>query len=107
LFLRKENLHLRSNRVWNGADLVMEVVSPDPKDRQRDYEEKRRDYAVTKIAEYWIVDFERQFVTVHRLDGDRYAVHGEFGRGQIAASVSLQGFVIDVADLFTVADNVA
>ncbi len=31
LFLRKQNFHLRSNRLWNGADLVMEVVSPDPR----------------------------------------------------------------------------
>ncbi len=85
----------------------MEVVSGDPKDRQRDFEDKLTDYAGAKISEYWIVDFERRAVTVHRLDGDRYAVHGDFGSGQHATSVLLPGFGVDVADLFGVADNVA
>jgi Uma2 family endonuclease len=107
LFIRKENYRLRSNRIWKGADLLMEVVSGDPKDRTRDYEDKLRDYAETKVAEYWIVDPEVRMVTVHRLDGERYTVHGEFRPGQAATSVLLPGFSIDVAELFAVADNVA
>jgi Uma2 family endonuclease len=107
LFLRKDNFHLRSNRIWKGADLVMEVVSGDPKDRQRDYEDKLLDYAATGIAEYWIVDFERRTVTVHRLDDDSYTVHGEFSLGQHATSTLLPGFVVDVEELFGVAETVA
>jgi Uma2 family endonuclease len=107
MFLRKENFHLRSNRIWNGADLLMEIVSGDPKDRQRDYRDKLTDYAGAKISEYWIVDFERRIVTVHRLEGDRYTIHGEFGPGHHATSVLLPNFTIDVAELFGVADNVA
>jgi Uma2 family endonuclease len=107
LFLRKENFQVRSNRIWNGADLVMEVVSGDPKDRQRDYEDKLVDYASAKIAEYWIVDFEGQKVTVHRLENDRYKLHGEFGSGQQATSALLAGFAVDISELFGVADNVA
>jgi Uma2 family endonuclease len=107
LFLRKENFDLRSNRIWKGADLIMEIVSGDPKDRKRDYEDKLRDYAEAKVAEYWIVDFERRNVTVHRLDRDRYTVLGQFGSGQVAASVLLPGFSVDVAALFAVKDDVA
>lgn len=107
LFLRNENAHLRANRAWQGADMVMEVVSPDPKDRQRDYEAKPLEYAAAQISEYWIVDHERQVVTVHRLEVDHYALHGEFGRGQRAASLLLDGFFVDVTELFAVADSVA
>jgi len=106
LFLRKENFHQRSNRIWKGADLVMEIVSGDPKDRKRDYEDKLQDYAATNVAEYWIVDPELHTVTVHCLEGERYAVHGEFGPGQQAASVLLPGFAIDVAALFAVIDDI-
>ena len=102
LYLRKENFHLRTNRVWNGADLVMEVVSPDPKDRVRDYEAKFADYAAAGIAEYWIVDAERSLVSVHRLDRKAYVGHGEFGRGSEATSVQLPGFGVDVSALFDV-----
>jgi len=97
---------MRSNRIWKGADLLMEIVSGDPKDRKRDYEDKLADYAATNVAEYWIVDPERRIVTVHHLDGERYAVHGEFTRGQQAKSVLLRGFSIDVDALFAAADEI-
>jgi Uma2 family endonuclease len=107
LFIRKENYHLRSNRIWNGADLLMEIVSGDLKDRKRDYEDKLQDYAATKVAEYWIIDPELHAATVHRLDGDHYAVHGEFRPGQQATSVLLPEFSVDVAALFAVERHVA
>jgi Uma2 family endonuclease len=106
IFLHKDHFHARHNRVWDGADLVMEVVSDDPKDHQRDYKTKLEDYAEARIAEYWIVDPERQLVLIHRLDGHAYSVAGRFSRSQQAASVLLDGFVIDVEALFAVADNI-
>ena len=106
IFLHKDNFHARHNRAWEAADLVMEVVSGDPKDRQRDYEDKLLDYAEAKVAEYWIVDYEQRVVIVHRLDGERYAVHGQFTRGQQAESILLPGFSIDVDALFASADEI-
>jgi Uma2 family endonuclease len=107
LFLRNENFHLRSNRIWKGADLLVEIVSGDPKDRKRNYEDKLADYAAANVVEYWIVDPERRTVTVHRLDGERYTVQGEFCPGQTATSALLPGFAIDVATLFAVENQVA
>jgi Uma2 family endonuclease len=107
LFLRKEHFHLRTNRVWNGADLVMEVVSPDPKDRQRDYEEKVADYAAAGINEYWIIDAQRAVVLVHQLANGKYALSGEFKPGDQATSPTLGGFSVDVAALFQVADEIS
>jgi Uma2 family endonuclease len=106
IFLHKDHYHARHNRAWDGADLVMEVVSDDPKDRQRDYEKKLLDYAEARVAEYWIVDYQRRVVLVHRLDGDEYKLHGEFSRPQLARSVLLDGFSIDVEALFAAADEV-
>ena len=84
----------------------MGVVSDDPKDRQRDYEEKLANYAEAGVAEYWIADPDRAVVTVHQLQEERYAVHGEFGRGQSATSVLLEGFRIDVAELLAVTEDI-
>jgi Uma2 family endonuclease len=106
IFLHKDHFHARHNRVWDGADLVMEVVSDDPKDRQRDYEQKLVDYADAKVAEYWIVDYERRIVIVHRLEGDKYAIHGEFKSGERATSALLAGMGVDLAALFAVAQDV-
>jgi Uma2 family endonuclease len=106
IFLHKDHFQARHNRVWDGADLVMEVVSVDPKDRERDYEKKLIDYAEAKVDEYWIVDQERGLVIVYRLDGHQYTIHSEFKRGQQATSSLLDGFSVDVRALFAVADEV-
>jgi Uma2 family endonuclease len=69
-----------------GADLVMEVVSPGKDARQRDLKDKRADYAKAKIPEYWIVDPETRTITVLTLSGRTYKIHGEFKAGEQAAS---------------------
>jgi len=106
IFLHKDNFRARHNRIWDGADLVVEVVSDDPKDRKRDYEEKLADYAEGGIAEYWIVDYDRKLVLVHQLVEGSYVIRGEYTLEQQAASVLLDGFVVDVTKLFAVADEV-
>jgi len=98
LFLRNERGQLRGEAFWSGADLVVEVVSDD--DRRRDLEVKRREYALAGIDEYWIVDPQRQLITVLRRDGERYVVHGEFGRGMRASSKLLPGLDVDVNGTF-------
>ena len=85
-----------------GADLVMEIVSADPKDKKRDYEEKRSVYALAQIPEYWIVDPDAESITVLVLpDGaNAYTKLGVFTGGQQARSKLLAGFSIDVASCF-------
>jgi Uma2 family endonuclease len=82
------------DRFWLGADLVMEIVSPD--NPERDLVEKVADYAEAGISEYWIVNPETQAITVLKLEGDTYATHGVFARGQQAASALLDGFAVSV-----------
>ena len=81
----------------HGADLVMEVLATD---RNRDLVQKREDYAEAGIPEYWIVDPRDRRVTVLRLEGGEYLVHGEFGLGGRATSVLLSGFGVDVREVF-------
>ncbi len=78
------------NDVWDGADLVMEVVSDD--DRRRDLELKRVEYARAGIPEYWIIDPQTRQISVLRLDGDQYVVASGSGAGELAASELLKGF---------------
>jgi Uma2 family endonuclease len=83
-----------------GADLVMEIVSPDPRDRDRDLVDKRRDYAQADISEYWIVDPQEQTITVLVLDGTAYREDGVYKPGETARSILLPGFEVDVAATF-------
>lgn len=82
-----------------GAILVMEVVGRDEDGRELDYQRKPLDYAAAGIPEFWIVDAVLEVITVFALNGDQYRVHGEFGRGDLAASAIYQGFEIGVSEV--------
>jgi Uma2 family endonuclease len=84
---------------WDGADLVMEVVSADPESRERDLGPKRKDYAAAGIPEYWIVDPQERTIVVLKLAGKAYDVHGEYADGARAESASLAGFGVSVSDV--------
>jgi Uma2 family endonuclease len=99
LFMRTEHDDRRSDSFWQGADLVMEVVSPD--DPQRDTMTKRREYAQAGIPEYWIVDPADTSITVLTLQGQEYTLHGEFVAGETATSLLLDRFMVDVAAVFS------
>ena len=81
-----------------GTDLVAEVVSPD--DPDRDYGEKRADYAEAGIPEYWIVDPRDPAITVLTLIRDRYIDHGHFRPRDVATSAVLDGFDVAVSAVF-------
>jgi Uma2 family endonuclease len=68
--LAQEHLTLTEKRLtilleMPPPPLVVEVVSPG---RERDYEQKRRQYAVRGIREYWILDRHEQTAIVLYLD---------------------------------------
>ena len=88
----------RRDRYWLGADLVVEVVSPDRP--ERDLVQKRDEYAAAGIPEYWIVDPRVATITVLHLAGGAYVEHGVFARGEQATSALLAGFAVGVGDVF-------
>ena len=94
--LRDENDPRAAADAWNGADLVVEIVSPD--NPRRDTEEKRLDYAAAGVPEYWIADPRprSRTITVLTLAGGAFAGEPR-GEGEAAESVLLPGFAVDVA----------
>lgn len=102
LLLRDRSDPRNQDRYWLGADLVVEVVSPD--DPDRDLVVKRRDYAEANVPEYWIVDPRSETITVLVLTGGRYVEHGVFARGDTATSRLLDGFTVKAAAVFGCAE---
>ncbi|MEQ9410112.1 MAG: Uma2 family endonuclease [Fuerstiella sp.] len=105
VFMLTENRDRRNNNFWEGADLVMEVVSPDTRSRMRELVDKRIEYAAAGIPEYWIVDPETRSVTVLSLEDREYAEHGIFTEPDTATSVLLDGFSVSVQEVFAAADE--
>jgi len=94
----RERIH---EQYWEAPDLVMEIVSP--KNRTADIRDKRREYARAGIPEYWIVDPQAKTVTVLKLSGRSYRVHGEYGSGTAAESALLKGFRVNVDEVWRAA----
>lgn len=92
VILREEHITLTQKRLLIRLDmppprLIAEVVSPREVSRKRDYEEKREQYQVRGIPEYWLIDPENQRITVLKLAEGKYVEYGVFqGTEQINSS---------------------
>lgn len=100
VFMSKDHADRMIEEYWIGADLAVEIVSGGAEDRERDLVTKRGEYARYGIAEYWIVDPREERITVLRLEGEAYAVDGEYTKGTKALSRLLSGFEVDVTTAF-------
>jgi Uma2 family endonuclease len=94
LMLRDAADPRNQDAYWLGADLVVEIVSPDRP--ERDTLEKPRDYAEAGIPEYWIVNPLDATITVLTLADGAYTTHGVFQHGEHATSVLFQDFSVPV-----------
>lgn len=85
------------------VDIAVEIVSPDG--TTHDYETKRREYAEAGIREYWIVDPQKNVVTVFALEPGATAYVERFALtpGQALTSGVLPGFSLDVSAIFDAA----
>ena len=97
-----ENYHKCSPGHWRGADLAIEVVSPD--DPERDYLAKREEYAKAGIREYWIVDPLNLRVVLLVLQDGEYTEIGSYSPGEVAKSQLIAGFEVDVTPMFAAGD---
>lgn len=96
LYISPENVPGPDVEYPSHLDLALEIVSQGKDARQRDYEDKRVDYARAGIAEYWIVDPQENQATVLVLGDGAYVEHGVFQIGDIASGLLLPALRVDV-----------
>ncbi len=63
---RIERILDEAGHLKDAPDLVVEVLSPGEKNKQRDRQAKLKLYSVQGVQEYWIVDWQEQTVEVYR-----------------------------------------
>jgi Uma2 family endonuclease len=62
---------LDAKGMFAAPDLAVEILSPST--RRRDEELKHRLYERTGVSEYWLIDPDRDVVSVHRRGGEAFA----------------------------------
>lgn len=94
LFISTENQgRLQTTFLDGPADLVVEIVSPES--RERDRTEKFDEYALGGVPEYWIIDTELRIAEFYVLRDGAYQPARIDAEGRFW-SVVLPGFWIDV-----------
>ena len=84
--------------------IVAEFVSKRKRDRVRDYEEKRREYATIGVREYWVIDRFARTMTVFKNEAGTWSevvVNAE----ETYETPLLPGFALPLGRLLKVADK--
>lgn len=83
-------------------EIVIEVVSKGGE--KRDYEDKRKDYFVVGVKEYWIVDPQKRTMLVLIRRGDNWAERTLDATG-VYQTPRLPGFALRLTDVFAPLDS--
>ncbi len=90
LFVTNEHLKRIKKTYLDGpADLAVEIISPESATRDRGT--KFYEYARGGVPEYWLIDYEMQWVEFYQLQGQRYRLVLEGQAGEYRSAV-LPGF---------------
>ena len=96
----------RRGLVTLPPDIMVEVVSPRPKDARRDRVDKVREYAAFGARFYWIVDPATRTFHVFELGADgRYTVAAAAADGMIDPVPGCEGLVLDLDALWAEVDR--
>ncbi len=82
-------------------DIVVEVVSPLPRDQRRDRIDKMDEYASFRVEWYWILDPTLQSLEIFELIGDRYARAACAIDGRLDPVPGCAGLQLDLDDLWS------
>jgi Uma2 family endonuclease len=82
-------------------DIVVEVVSPSPRDQRRDRIEKMDEYASFAVPWYWILDPSLQSLEIFELVEGRYARAARATEGRLEAVPGCPGLQLDLDDLWS------
>jgi len=96
-FVAKEHRERIKERFCEVPDLVVEVTSPGT--RRADRGEKRKEYALAGVREYWLVDPDRKTIEIYTLKEKGFELAGRYGTGSVASSELLPGLEVAVDEV--------
>lgn len=100
MYVSQARAHLVTAKNLQGApDLVIEILSPST--RPRDERLKRDLYERVGVEEYWLVDPDRNMLTVHRRQGSHFLLPERFDASAVLTTPLLPGFSLPLSAVFS------
>jgi Uma2 family endonuclease len=100
----KSALFKPNQMQFPAPDLVVEILSESTEKIGRGV--KFEDYAQHKIAEYWMVDADKQVVEQYILEEGKYSLKHKAQNHETIFSMVLPGFIIPAVSIFDQSENV-
>ena len=97
---RLESALDESGNLRDAPDIVVEVLSPGQANERRDRQTKHKLYARRGVLEYWIVNWPRREVEIHRRARLGLALAGTLEAADSLSSPLLPGFSLPLRELF-------
>jgi Uma2 family endonuclease len=95
----------QDGKLHAAPELVIEVLSPGSANARRDRQIKLDLYSRRGVLEYWIVDWEKRHVEIHRRAGTELALLATLLIDDVLESALLPGFSVPLQDLFARIEN--
>lgn len=101
IYLPKREAPPRRGPLREPPDVVVEVVSPSPRDERRDRVEKMDEYAGFGVRFYWLLDPALGSLEIFELHGERFVRAVAMTEGSLDAVPGCEGLVLDIDGLWT------
>ena len=105
VFFTRDRKLPRKGAIAIPPDLMVEVVSPTPRDGRRDRVEKLREYAKFGLRWYWIVDPRLRSLEILRLGDDGHYANVVSAAEGVIDVPSCEGLTIDLDALWAEVDE--
>lgn len=105
VFFTRDRKLPRKGAIAIPPDLMVEVVSPTPRDGRRDRVEKLREYAKFGLRWYWIVDPRLRSLEILRLGDDGHYANVVSAADGVIEIPSCEGLTIDLDALWSEVDE--
>jgi Uma2 family endonuclease len=106
MILPGQKLPRRYGALRKPADVLIEVITPTPRDARRDRIEKLREYAAFGARYYWLLDPKVRTLEIYQLNAEgRYVWALGAEAGKLENVPGCEGLVLDLDSLWAELDS--
>ena len=85
-------------KIEGAPDFIVEIISPSNTNKEMSY--KKYIYESCGVKEYWVIYPEKKTVKQYENRDNEFVLIGEFGINDSLKASIIEGFTVEIADIF-------